>query len=227
MGQDSGFHFGQKAEAHIIKGVHNKTMKPINSHFGVGGLFNVACYDKDGNLKWETEAKNGVTNDGLDSTLDVYFNATDTIGGVSTAGWEWALGLIDNAGFTSLAAGDTHAVHGGWSEFTSYTTDFPPGSSHSTIRPQWSSNAAASQSLVNPVLIDYDITGAGTVHGLFIVGGNVNGVDAGLSATDADNKGSTNATPLLWATAAFTAGNQAVTGGDILRVTYTINAQSA
>jgi hypothetical protein len=217
---DSGFNFGQKADAHVIKGVHNKTMKPIKSHFGIGGLFNVACYDKDGNLKWETEAKNGVTNVGLDSTLDVYFNATDTIGGVASAGWEWALGLIDNAGFSALAAADTHAVHGGWSEFTSYTI-----SADAAIRPAWSSNAASSQSLVNPVLIDYDITGAGTVHGLFIAGGNVAGAAPG--ATDADNKGSTNATPLLWATAAFTAGNQAVTGGDILRVTYTINAQSA
>ena len=222
MGNDTGFNFGQHASAHVIKGIHNKTMKPTNSQFGIGGLFNVTCYDKDGNLKWETEAKNGVTNVGLDSTLDVYFNATDSVGGSATTGWGWALGLINNSPAPTLAAADTHASHASWVEFAAYTV-----SAQSTIRPEWSSNAASSQSLVNPALIDYDITGAGTVHGLFICGGTINGVDAGLGATDADNKSSTDAAPLLWATAAFTAGNQAVTGGDILRVTYTINAQSA
>ena len=223
MGKGNGFNFGQKANAHVIKGIHNKTMNPQNSNFGSGGLFNVACYDKNGDLKWETEAKNGVTNVGLDSTLDVYFRATDTVGGEGSAGWGWALGLIDNAGFSALAAADVHAQIGGtngWDEFTDYTF-----SADADIRPEWTSNAASSQSLVNPVLIDYDITGAGTIHGLFIAGGNIAGVTP--AATDADDKGSTNATPLLWATAAFTAGNQAVTGGDILRVTYTINAQSA
>ena len=217
MGNDSGFNFGQKAEAHVIKGIHNKTMKPTNSRFGIGGLFNITCLDKDGNIKWETTAKNGVVNGGLDNTLDVYFNATNSVGGVGAAGWGWALGLI-NMGAV-LAAADTHAVHA-WGEFAAY--DF---AADSTIRPPWTSNAAASQSLVNPVLIDYDITGAGTVFGLFIVGGNISGGTPG--ATDADNKSSANATPLLWATAAFTAGDQAVTGGDILRVTYTINAATA
>jgi hypothetical protein len=59
---------------------------------------------------------------------------------------------------------------------------------------------------------------------LFIAGGNIAGVTPAV--TDADDKGS-NATPLLWATAAFSGGNQSVTSGDTLRVTYTINATSA
>jgi hypothetical protein len=220
MGNGSGFKFGQKAEAHVIKGVHNKIMNPTGNGFGIGGIFHVTCIDKDGNIKWETTAKNGVTNVGLDSTLDVYFNATNTVGGVGAAGWGWALGLINNSPAPTLAAADTHASHAGWVEFTSYTF-----SADATIRPQWSPGAAASQSLVNGSLIDYDVTGAATVHGLFITGGNISGGTP--AATDADNKGSSNATPLLWATAAFTGGNQAVTGGDILRVTYTVNAQSA
>jgi hypothetical protein len=215
----NGFKFGQFASAHIIKGAHNKTMKSFGSKFGVGGFFNVSCYGKDGNLKWETAAKNGVTNVGLDNTLDVYFNAADTVGGVSSAGWGWALGLINNVGFSTLAAGDTHASHIGWSEFTDYTI-----SADSTIRPAWTPNPASGQSLANPSLIDYDISGVGTVYGVFIIGGNIAGAAPGV--TDADNKGSTNATPLLWATATFTTGAQAVTGGDILRITYTINAAS-
>ena len=67
-------------------------------------------------------------------------------------------------------------------------------------------------------------TGAGTVYGVFIAGGDVSGTGAGGAA---DEQGGSSATPLLWATAMFTAGTQAVTGGDILRVTYTISAASA
>lgn len=218
----NGFKIGQFASAHVVKGVHNKTMDIMNSKFSIGGKFHIECYDPDGNLKWETDAKNGVTNVGLDNTLDVYFNATDSVGGESSGGsagpWEWALGLIDNAGFTALAAGDTHAVHGGWVEFSAYTV------SGQNKRPEWSSNAAAAQALVNPALIDYDVTGPGTVRGVFIVGGDVSGSGAGGAA---DEQGGSAPTPLLWATADFTAGPQAVTGGDILRVTYTVNAASA
>lgn len=216
----NGFKFGQHAAAHVIRGVHNKTMKPLGSSFGIGGLFNVACYDKSGSLKWETEAKNGVTNAGLDGTLDVFFNATDSVGGAGSASWQFALGVIDNVGFSALDAADTHDSHAGWSEFTLYTI-----ATDNDIRPAWTGGAASGQQVENPVFVDYDITSAGTIYGVFIVGGNVAG--AAPAATDADNKGSTDTTPLLWATAQFTSGPQVVIGGDILRVRYTISVQSA
>lgn len=221
---NAGFGFGQQADAHVIKGVNNKIMNPIDSSFGIGGIFNIQCFDKNNNLKWQTTAKNGVVDVGLNSLLDVYFNGTDSVGGVTGAAWGWALGLVDATGFTAFAATDTHASHAGWSEFTSYTI-----SGDATLRPQWSPGSASGQSLVNPTLIDYDITSAGTVHGLFIVGGRLFQASGGTSllATDADNKGSTNSTPLLWATSAFTSGDQTVNNGDIVRVTYTISAQSA
>jgi hypothetical protein len=48
----------------------------MESGFKVGGVFYVKCFDKDGNLKWEDEAKNLVTDDGLDHILDVILHGT-------------------------------------------------------------------------------------------------------------------------------------------------------
>ena len=217
---DNGFKFGPKAEIHIIKGKHNKIMNPTTANFGIGGTFGITCHNKDGKLKWETKAKNGVTNVGLNSTLDVYFRATDTIGGAAGASWGWGLGIISNSGFTSIAAADTHSSHGGWTEFTTYTV-----SGNALIRAEWVPDPAASQSVANPTLLEAVITGAGSLYGLFIAGGNINGTTP--VAADADNKGSSNAAPLLWAHAAFLAGVQTVSISDTVRVTYTVNASSA
>tara|TARA_R100001244_G_scaffold25113_2_gene25356 strand:+ start:20886 stop:21452 length:567 start_codon:yes stop_codon:yes gene_type:complete len=179
--------------------------KGDKSALGIGGTFKVECYDAKGQLKWSDSAKNAVTDDGLDSTLNLYFRNGTTLAG-------WALGLITGPGPT-LAAADTHAVHAGWTEFTTYSE---------TERNQWSPNATTTQQLVNPSLLDYNITGSATVSGVFIAGGTIGG-----GGTDADTKGSVNGTPVLWAHALFSGGDQAVTSGDILRVTYTVSAASA
>ncbi len=191
------------------------------NNFGIGGTFDIACYDGQGILKWRTTAKNGVVNQGLNNILDNYFNGTDDVGGESGGAWGWAVGIIDNAGFTALAAADTHATHTGWTEFTDYDI-----SSDSGIRPEWDPDPAASQQVTNSTLVNYDITSAGTIYGVFCVGGTITG-SSPAAATAADNKGSTNATPILWATAQFSTGPQAVVNGDIIRVTYNITGQSA
>lgn len=182
----------------------NQGSKSNRSAFGIGGIFTVRCYDSDGNLKWEEDAKNAVVNDGLDSILDLYFRNGTTLAA-------WALGLINGPGPT-LGVGDTHASHVGWTEFVSYSE---------IKRPQWAPNAPTSQQLVNPSPLNYSINGVGTVSGVFIVGGSLGG-----GTTDADTKSSTDNTPLLWAHALFTGGNQPVANGDTLRVTYTISAAS-
>lgn len=64
-----------------------------------------------GQVLWTEEAHNLVVNAALDSLLSVYFDAATQI----TA---WYLGL---KGTGSVAAGDTLASHGGWSEITNYT----------------------------------------------------------------------------------------------------------
>lgn len=214
------FKFTHIAKAYVIK----RKNKVNHNTFNIQGQFQISCYSPDGTLKWEKTAKNGVTNGGLDSILDVYFNVTNTVGGTAAGGapaWGFALGLIDNSGYTGIAAGDTHDSHTGWTEFTNYAI-----SADTDIRPEWNPDAAASQSLTNSTLIDFDINGAGgTVVGLFLVGGSIAGAAPG--ANDADNKGGSSATPDLWSTALFDGGSETVSNGDTLRVGYTISASAA
>jgi hypothetical protein len=108
----------------------------------------------------------------------------------------WYMGLVDNAGFTLFAAADTAASHAGWSEFTAYS-----GSN----RPQWSPGAASGQAVVNGTTVDFAITGTGTIKGAFIISNNTKG---GTSGT-------------LYSTGGFDQGNQAVSSGYTLKVTYT------
>ena len=51
---------------------------------------------------------------------------------------------------------------------------------------------------------------------------NVNHGSSDHGGTDT----STDSTPVLWAHALFTTGDQTVTGGDVLRVTYLVSAAS-
>jgi hypothetical protein len=152
---------------------------------------------------------NGITNEGKNKLLNVMFHGT-------TAVATWWLGLIDNSGYTALAATDTYddinQVANGWDEFTSYT-DAGNGGSAST-RPQWNEGAASGQSITNSSPAVFDLTGAGTVKGVFLVGG-----DAGSQNKSDHTAGST-----LWATALFTSGDVVVANGDQLKVTYTVSA---
>lgn len=198
---NGSFKFAQHAEAFVEKG----PMRKSNQTFEVGGFFTVECYDREGNLKWKEIAKNGVVNIGLNDILNTYFRNGTTFSG-------WAVGLITGPGPT-LAAADTHDSHAGWTEDTNYTE---------ATRPLWAPAATVTQSLVNPSFIDFNINASVTISGLFIVGGTIGG---GLN--DADTKGSVSATPVLWATALFTGGDQTLNNLDVLRVNYTLNAQSA
>jgi hypothetical protein len=135
-------------------------------------------------------AKNDVTTLGLSHILDVQFHGTTQVA-------TWYLGLIDSAGFTALADGDTLASHGGWSEFTNYTGN----------RQEWTEGAAVSGVMTNAATVDFAITGSGTIKGLFL-----SSVASGTSG-------------VLWSTALFSGGSEAtVVASDTLKLTYTINA---
>ena len=171
------------------------------------GTFKVDHYRKGKRINSWT-FKNGITNEGKNKLLDVMFHATTQI-------TTWYLGLIDNVGYTALAASDTYAgIDGanGWDEFPDYTD---PGNSDSALtRPEWTEGAASSQAITNSSVVVFDITATGTVKGIFLVGGG------SASDTKSDNAGG----GTLWATALFTGGDVPVQNGDALRVTYTVNA---
>jgi hypothetical protein len=165
-----------------------------------GGVFTVVCYDQHGNLKWETTAKNLVTNAGLQDMNTQYFT-----GAAYTAAWY--IGLVDNAGFTAYAAGDTMASHAGWAENTDYS-----GSDRGTA-------TFGSATLADPSVISntasqaqFSITGTATIRGAF------------LTATQ-DN--STN-TGILFSVADFEApGSRSVVSGDTLNVRYDFSLADA
>lgn len=77
----------------------------------LGDIFEVECFDKNGNLKWRDIIKNLVVNEGLDDALDKYFK-----GSAYTAAHY--CGLTD--GTPTVAAGDTMSSHAGWTEVTAY-----------------------------------------------------------------------------------------------------------
>ena len=154
------------------------------------------------------EFPNGITNEGKNKLLDVMFHGVSAI-------TTWWLGMISNSGYTALAAADVYAqIAGtnGWSEFTDYT-DAGNGSSAST-RPEWTEGAASGQAVTNSSPVIFDITGSGTVKGLFLVGGIAN----------AHNKSDHTSGGTLWATAMFGTGDVPVNANDQLKVTYTVSA---
>jgi len=161
---------------------------------------------REGKVIGKYEIDNAITNEGKNKLLNVMFHAVSAI---ST----WYIGLVDGAGGPTLAAGDVYAQINGtnaWDEFTAYDVAGPS----STDRGTWTEGTAASQSITNASPVVFDITGAGSVYGLFLVGGGT----AAITKADAAGGGS------LWAAAAFTSGTVTVGNGDQLKVTYTVNA---
>lgn len=112
----------------------------------------------------------------------------------------WFVGLITAGG--SVALGDQWggSGHAGWTEFKTYS---------GTNRPAWNEGAPAAGVITSSTTSDFTISSpGGTVMGICLVSQQANNVAE--SGT-------------LWATALF-ASNQAVSNGDVLKVTYTITA---
>jgi len=161
-----------------------------------GGVFHVQCFDKENNLKWEQDVHNLVVNEGLQSMVNVYLDATTQI-------TTWYIGLIQGPGSgVTVAAGDTIATHGGWTELT-------PGTAYSGNR---KTATFGSATLADPSVItnsaspaDFNMLGSYTVGGAFLCS-----VATGTSG-------------VLFSASVFTGGDATVTNGDTIRVTYTFS----
>ncbi len=197
----SQLQFRQRADATLI---------PVNSGgngLALKGRYNVEHW-RDGRRINSYAFKNGITNEGKNSLLDVMFDGATQI-------TTWWMGLIDLANFTILADDDTYddinQAGNQWDEFTAYT-DSVNGDSVTT-RPVWDTDAASAQAITNSTVAVYKMTGAGDVKGIFTVGG----------APAAQNKDDDAPGPKLWATALF-AADVPVVLNDELKVTYTVSA---
>lgn len=150
------------------------------------GRFAVQCHNPDGSLAWEDVADNAATTAGLNDMLSVYF-------GAGTQKTAWAVGLIDSAGFSALAAGDTMSSHPGWSENTAYSE---------TTRRTWTPNAPVNGLMAGAALA-FTISSGGTLKGAFLVSDSTKGGTAGI----------------LYCTALFSTP-QVVTVGQVLTFNY-------
>ena len=191
--------FSKAKSTDRVLGMVEKSSGSLDGAAG-GGVFIVTCYDKDGNLKWETKAKNLVTNQGLQDMNTKYFT-----GATYTAAWY--IGLVDNASFTAYAAADTMASHAGWLESVAYsggnrgTATFGTAT---TADPSVISNSASQA--------QFSITGTATIRGAF------------LTAT----QGNTTNTGVLFSVADFEApGSRSVVNGDTLNVRYDFSLADA
>lgn len=120
----------------------------VESIAGPAFTYKVECFDKNGNLKWTEEFHNQVTTEGLNSVLDVYFDAATQI-------TTWYLGL---KGTGNAVVGDTLASHAGWAEVTPYAGN----------RPSITFGEPAAASLAASSAVSYTCNGSATVAGAFI-----------------------------------------------------------
>ena len=136
------------------------------------GRFEIECFDKDGKLKWKTQATNAVVNQGLDYMLDVMFG--------SLAKPTWYVGLIRDDNYSGLAAGDTMASHGGWEEADEYDE---------TARQEITFPAASGQSTANTIRVHFSINASETMKGAFLTNDSTKGGSAGKLYCTALNDG--------------------------------------
>lgn len=159
-------------------------------HLNLKGRYFIEHW-REGQMIGKYEIDNDITNEGKNLIFDVMFNSTSQI-------TLWYIGLINLTSFSALAAGDTMSSHSGWVEFTTYSQ---------ANRVQWTSGASASQSVTNGTPATFDMSGTGTVKGIFITSSNTKSGTTGK----------------LWSTALFSA-DVPVVNGDQLKITYTLNA---
>lgn len=157
------------------------------------GRFIVEHRNKAGKLLKKLDITNAIVNEGKNALLDIMF-------GGATQKTTWYIGLIDNAGFTTLDVTHTHAAHAGWAESTAYTEG---------ARPAWDEAAAAGESMASATPSVFSINTNGTaINGIFV--------------SETSTKGSTAAT-ILWSEASFGAVLN-TNSGDTVNVTYQVDA---
>lgn len=167
---------------------------------GLGGVYTMTCYDKDGNIKWEDQFHNLVVNQGLQDLNTKYFK-----GVTYTAAW-W-LGLVDGTSAPSYAAGNTLASHSGWTEIAG--TGFG-GTVYTGNRKQAVFGTA---STANPSVIDNSASTA-----VFSIAASATIAGAFLANQETSNTG------VLFSAGNFTGGSKTVASGDTVNVTYQFSA---
>lgn len=182
-----------------------KCASTVSEHSHAKGKFTAKCFDKNGNLKWEDEYDNVVTDVGANYILDGAF------GGAQCT--KYYLGLISSVGYTGLPlVSDTMTAHntlshvwveaGNGSNYPTWTT--PTSDARAPI--VWA--AAGSRAKALNAALSFIFDHSGTVKGSFVVCG---------SAAVATNN---NTDGTLYSAGVFSGGDRAVLSGDTLTISY-------
>ena len=170
---------------------------------GAGGVFTVTCHGADGQVKWSDSFHNLVVNQGLQDMNAKYF-----VGSGYTAAWY--LGLVTGPGSgTTFSAGDTLAVHAGWTENTAYTTTGGAGVRAAvTFGTATTADPSVIANTASPSVFTMT-SNAQTIAGAFLAS-----VSTGTSG-------------ILFSAGDFTGGDKVVDSGDSLSVTYSFSLDAA
>lgn len=179
----------QKAAANLAVAAGLDAGAGLPLGVAVTSLYRFECRDRDGRLKWVEEVRNLVVNTGLNELLDKTFKASSY-----TAAWY--VGLIDNASYSAIAAGDTMGSHAGWLESTAYGDATRRTLTLGSVSGGSVDNSASKAA--------FAINGTATIKGAFVTTNNTKGGTTGT----------------LYGAAAFSS-NRAVENGDTLNVTIT------
>lgn len=133
-----------------------------NHSINLSQVYQVECFDKNGNLKWDETFENLVVTAGRDKYLDATLKT-----GLTTP--LWYVGL---KGTGSPVAGDTMASHAGWSTITPYSNATNPAFTPGTIS-AGSVDNSASKAVFN-------INASSTVFGAFLTDNNTKGGTTGI-----------------------------------------------
>jgi len=170
---------------------------------GAGGVFTVTCHGSDGQFKWSDSFHNLVVNEGLQDMNSKYFKGS----GYTAA---WYLGLVTGPGSgTTYAAGDTLAVHAGWTENTAYTTTGGAGVRAAvTFGTATTADPSVIANTASPSVFTMT-SNAQTIAGAF------------LASSSSGTSG------VLFSAGDFTGGDKLVDSGDSLSVTYSFSLDAA
>ena len=115
------------------------------SNLNIGGMFDIKCFDKEGNLKWREYKHNIVTDEGIDHLLDVHFHNVTKV-------HPWYIML---KGDGAVAAADS-LTSSTWAEVTAYDND----------RKEFEENPASSKSISNVGNVaSFSINDDATIYG--------------------------------------------------------------
>ncbi len=165
----------------------------------MGCVYKFELFDKHGSLKWTEEVPNLVVDEGLNDLLTNYLKGS----GYTAA---FYVGIIDNAGFSAIAAGDDAAgivvPVNGWAESEAYSEG---------VRQTLTLGAIAAKSVDNSASkAAFSIYGTVVVKGAFVVTNSTKGGGSGV----------------LYGAAAF-AATRAAESGDTLNVTVTLTSAAS